>query len=113
MNTIKTSKTTQSIIKHVFSQPQWPQAFACYQDAPLPLKDMATLHIIADGLVKSIPYGLDNKESESRYKGNLTRLMNDETVQAIMGQYPQYELVIAYDDTFAAQVFAEIGIKAV
>lgn len=114
MNTIKTSKTTQTIIDYVFKQPQWVDVFGIYKDTnQIDLKDLATLHIIAENLVKAIPYGLKDKESETRYKGNLTRFKNDSTVQAIQDKYPSTQFGLHYEETFAASVFDRISWKTV
>lgn len=114
MNTIQTSKTTQSIIDYVFKQPQWQEVFGFYKDTKqIDLKDLATLHIIADQTVKAIPYGLKDKESESRYKGNLTRFQNDSTVQAIQDKYPSIKFDLHYEGTFAASVFVRVSVKTV
>lgn len=112
MNTIQTSKTTQSIIDYVFKQPQWKDVFGIYKDTnQIDLKDLATLHIIADQTVKAIPYCLKDKEAESRLKGNLTRFQNDSTVQAIQDKYPSIQFGLHYEETFAASVFDRITWK--
>lgn len=76
-------------------------------------RDIVTLHIIADALVKAIPYGLKDQESERRFKGNLTRFQNDSTVQTIQDKYPSVTFGLVYDDLFAATCFSGITWKAV
>lgn len=109
MKTIKTPKSIKETLNGVFSK-NWKEKFEdVYQNHGfIDLKDLVTLHTIAECLVKPIPYGLSDKESARRYKGNLTRFGNDETVSAILDKYPFVNFGVEYDDLFASSNFAQI-----
>ena len=97
------SKTAalQDVVDELFETDDWPEIFEdVYEDCPIPLYELISLHLIARHLTDSIPMDLQEDEFKKRLEYNQKRFDEDWIVKSITSKYPTIKFRLTYFDGF-------------
>ena len=91
----------QAVVDEFFETDDWPEIFEdVYEDCPIPLHELISLHLIAKHLTDSIPMDLQEDVFTERMDANQKRFDEDWIVKSITSKYPNIKFRLTYFDGF-------------
>lgn len=91
----------QAMVDEFFETDDWPEIFEdVYEDCPIPLHELISLHLIARHLTDSIPMDLPEDVFTKRMDDNQKRFDADLIVKDITSKYPSIKFRLTYFDGF-------------
>lgn len=91
----------RELIDEFFETDDWPEIFEdVYEDFPIPLHELISLHLIARHKTDSILMDLPKIEFKKRMDDNQKRFDEDWIVKEITSKYPSIKFRLTYFDGF-------------
>ena len=91
----------QAVVDEFFETDDWSEIFEdVYEDCPIPLHELISLHLIARHLTDSIPMDLPEDVFMKRIDANQKRFDEDWIVKDITSKYPTIKFRLTYFDGF-------------
>lgn len=101
MSKASSMSSLQAVVDEFFETDDWPEIFEdVYEDCPIPLHELISLHLIARHLTDSIPMDLPEDAFTERIEDNQKRFDEDWIVKDITSKYPSIEFRLTYFDGF-------------
>lgn len=87
----------QAVVDEFFETDDWPDIFEdVYEDCPIPLHELISLHLIARHLTVPIPMDLPEDVFTERIEDNQKRFDEDWIVKDITSKYPSIKFRLTY-----------------
>ena len=91
----------QTVVDEFFETDDWPEIFEdVYEDCPIPLHELISLHLIARNLTDPIPMDLPEDVFTERMDANQKHFNEDWIVNEITSKYPSIKFRLTYFDGF-------------
>lgn len=94
-------KRFKELVDEFFKEEDWPEIFEdVYEDCPIPLHELISLHLIAKHLAEPFPKDLPEDVFTKRIDDNQKRFDENWLVKDITSKHPNIRFRLSYIDGF-------------
>lgn len=96
----------KELVDEFFAEEDWPEIFEdVYEDCPIPLHELISLHLIAKHLAEPFPKDLPEDEAKKRLEDIQKCFEDDWIARSITSKYPTIKFRLTYFDGFNLKHF--------